>query len=325
MLLAPWGDLAGQIMQMMRANPALMRRLVCSPPAAFHAYGIYLRLAPLAQTEQYITLSEYLLASRPRDLLRDALPQAEAALWRALALAGPRVRSADDYRRIDAIMRSPARGAALASDELTPGRLEVLEAFGKLDPLVGAAHTTLAGNRERAEALHTALVFLRQVGALEDDRAAERALQGISSQGLSTFVTRRLCRVQAPPLPRPASGCLRHISSVTALKHLGRRFRNCLATESHYAIALAIGSTRFFEWSGEVSAAVAVEVGPGGLHHISELAGEGNQAVGPGVRAMIEAELRDLGLLIVPVAPERAMYCLIDDEAYDFVPINVAA
>ena len=299
MLTAPWGPLADRIARLIRHEQQLAQKLLLAPVRAFHAYAAFLQLSPLSDSLPELELQQLLLHSNPRDLICSVLPGGGSAFWRALSLAGSVGQAGDFYRRLDALTRGPCGWALNSGGPLTPQRLDFLDLVAGLDPLVASSPAAITNDRRLAVELDMALVFLREVDLLEDDRSVQRALRKVSYRKTREFLRRRLARATAPLPHVVGTKSLRPILNGQELCALGQKFNNCLASRPHYLIHLAAGTRMFFEWQGEQPAVVCIGVGPRGVHWLDQVCGPENGNVSTTLRCRIEMEFSSIDMPLV--------------------------
>src|SRR4051812_43708573 len=85
--LLVFGDLAGRVATLLRARPTLIARLIVAPREAVHGISAFLHLAPDALKPD-TEVAKIINDTDPRHLLRAALPDCPARLYRALDRAG---------------------------------------------------------------------------------------------------------------------------------------------------------------------------------------------------------------------------------------------
>jgi len=85
-----FGPHASRVALLVRARPALLRRLAFAPSRAVHAVGAWLHLSPDADQNDD-AVAAIVDESNPRDLLRAILPDTPRTLYKALDRAGDQV------------------------------------------------------------------------------------------------------------------------------------------------------------------------------------------------------------------------------------------
>ena len=161
-LLLVFGSLADRVAEILRARPSLTARIAFAPPEAIHAIAAFLYLAPEA-TGSDAEVGNLIEQSDPRELLRKAIPDCPARLYRALDRAGSPVRSRSYYVRLDAVCRGPF-GSAFIDGDLNDTRLEFYHALDTMDPLVVNLHAALPETRNLANAVDTLVALIRSYG-----------------------------------------------------------------------------------------------------------------------------------------------------------------
>ena len=224
-LLLVFGSLADRVEEFQRARPSLTARITFAPPEAIHAVAAFLYLAPEAGGSD-AEVGSLIEQSDLRELLRKAIPDCPARLYRALDRAGTAVRSRSYYVRLDAVCRGPFRSAFLDGD-LNDTPLDFYDALETMDPIVANLHVALPETRHLANAVDTLVTLLRSYGAIGacDFNLPKNARIGA--------VLRRLLRglyaVRAPQPPFAVPATLRLVETIGELQEIGRRFKNCLA------------------------------------------------------------------------------------------------
>jgi hypothetical protein len=99
--LRVYGPHARLVAALVREHPKLAARLLCAPRRAVHATGAYLGAS--MKSEEAVLVC-HLSDEDPRSLLRIAVPNAPARLYRTLDRAGDIVQEANFYARLG---RSP--------------------------------------------------------------------------------------------------------------------------------------------------------------------------------------------------------------------------
>jgi hypothetical protein len=244
-MLLVYGDLAGRVAGLVRAQPTLIARLIMAPREAVHATAAYLYLASDA-TKSDAEVAPTISDTDPRILLNAALPGCPPTLYRALDRAGDRVQPREFYERLGHLARGPFGDVLLRGDrKLDRPRLDYYEALSMMDPALCALRAVLPESTFDAQALDALLALLRARGAL---READLRLPPKAGLGA---VVRRL-RIALARLPAPDPGFAlpagyRLVRSTEELQVIGRAFRNCVALPQHHAgrhhLSLVAGST----------------------------------------------------------------------------------
>jgi hypothetical protein len=305
-LLLVFGSLADRVAEILRARPSLTARIAFAPPEAIHAIAAFLYLAPEAAGSD-AEVGNLIEQSDPRELLRKAIPDCPARLYRALDRAGSPVRGRSYYVRLDAVSRGPF-GSAFLDGDLNDTRLDFYDALGAMDPLVVNLHAALPETRNLANAVDTLVALIRSYGAIGacDFNLPKNARIGA--------VLRRLMRglyaVRAPQPPFMVPAPLRLVETIGELHEIGRRFKNCLAQTAPYGtnywFDLANGSVVYLT-ADEPPLIIALrKVGPD-LWHIDQLAGPKDMFPSDALRWSMEQKLKDAGIKLVALNPGYAL------------------
>jgi len=229
-LLLVFGTLANRMARILAGRHGLISRMVYAPPAAVHATAAFLYVAPQADAADD-EVGDLIEQTDPRDLLKLALPDCPARLYRALDRAGSSVRDRSYYMRLDAVCRGPF-GTAFLDGDLNDTRLDFYEAIGTMDPLVINLRAALPEARHIASAVDTLVALLRGYGAIG------QCDLNLPKSARTGAVLRRLLRglyaVRAPQPPFTVPEPFRLVATVGELRDIGRKFRNCLAPIPHF-------------------------------------------------------------------------------------------
>ena len=111
-LLLVFGSLADRVAEILRSRPSLTARIAFAPPEAIHAIAAFLYLAPEA-TGSDAEVGNLIEQSDPRELLRKAIPDCPARLYRALDRAGSSyaVDGKQEVCLVDRLSATPVIGA----------------------------------------------------------------------------------------------------------------------------------------------------------------------------------------------------------------------
>lgn len=159
-VLRTFGDHASRMANLVRLRPSPLTRIAFAPASAVHAIGAWLHLSVEAERPDY-DVAALLDETDPRNLLRTAIPEAPARLYRALGRAGDRVRDRRFYERLAAVCTSPAADVLWGEHTIDPGLLSFAERLPTLDPAVLRLRHLLSRSIDNAERLHATLLFLR--------------------------------------------------------------------------------------------------------------------------------------------------------------------
>jgi hypothetical protein len=278
-----------------------------APPEAIHAIAAFLYIAPEAAAGSDAEVGNLLERSDPRDLLKMALPNCPARLYRRLARAGNSVREQSYYVRLDAVCRGPF-GSAFLGGDLNDTRLDYYEAILTMDPLIVNLHTALPEVRHIASAVDTIVALLRGYGAIDE---CDLDLPKNARIGA---VLRRLLRglyaVRAPQPPFTVPEPFRLVATIGELRNIGREFRNCLANVVVYGtnhwLDLANGTAVYLTTEEPRLLTELRRFGPG-LWHIDQMSGSMNAVLSFAVRQSLEQKLRGAEIRLVEVSPTHAI------------------
>jgi hypothetical protein len=310
-MLGPWGDLAGEVMGLIKADERLLRCLAAAPPKAFHGYAAWLRSKA---NNTPMEAARHALASSPKQLLAEALDQQDvSATWRALDRLPRDAQSANTYSQIDRIVRGPFSTHLWSFEEITPavlGFFRDLEAAAGREPLVTPAARALVdaylkrsgfSPKEFVEMIHV----LRLFGLIDDMTSGD--LGGLTSANALIRYLARRCR-QIPIIKIDTTGsdfaCARFIDDFYAL---AKTYRNCLRTGFDLMAAAVAGRLLLLEHLSEPRAVIALDVlaaleGQRKMVCVSEMRGPANGDLGD-AEALIHAKLRALPTLALIERP----------------------
>jgi hypothetical protein len=307
-LLLIFGDLAGRVAALVRARPILVARLIVAPREAVHAIGAFLHLAPDAALPD-AEVAAIINDADPRELLRAALPDCDARLYRSLDRAGDRVQSRRFYERLGHLACGPFGDVLLHTDRrLDHSRLDYYEALARMDPAVVALRAVLPESTYDVEALDALLAFLRARDALREDDLRLPPKAGLRA------VVRRLQAVLAR-LPAPDPGFappanFRLVRSTGELQAIGRAYKNCVALPQFRAgqfhMRLIDGSGVYLT-SDVPPLLVALHRAHGAVWVLEQMAGPKNAAPPPGARDALVRDLTAAGLRIISTDPASAL------------------
>lgn len=308
-VLLVFGLHAARMADLVRLRPSLLTRLAYAPRPAMHATGAWLHLAPdvgRSDSEVAAILDE----SEPRDLLRAAVPDAPASLYRALDGAGDRVRERGFYERVAAACRTPF-GDWLLGGDLDDARLSHTEALLNMDPFVAAMHAALPNPLYLARSVDAVLAFLRSHDAL-----AEAELRLPPRAGLRAILRRLQRALDGIPAPFPGFALdppHRLVGTVGELRRLGAELGNCVADPRAFAtdhwFRLLDGSTVFISCDEPAFLASLRRVGPN-LWRLDQVSGAKNGAVGEQARDRLIGALRAAGARVLDHDPSHALSSL---------------
>lgn len=294
---------------LVRERPDLLTRLAFAPPSAVHASGAWLHFAPEAARSDS-ELAELLDTSDPRALLRAAIPDAPAGLYRALGTAGDRVRERAFYERVATLCRTPF-GDWLLSGDLDDDRVDHAAALLKMDPLVGAVHAALPYHLHLTRSLDAVIAFLRAHDVLSDTD-----LRLPSRAGLRAIVRRVQQALERIPAPHPGFNLpppFHIIRTVRELRRKGLELQNCVGKPRTFAtdywFRLISGSMLFITCDAPVFLAAFRLVGPG-LWQLEQMSGHKNALVDEPTRERLFDAMRLAGARILEDNPGHALSLL---------------
>ena len=305
-MLLVFGPLADRVAGILRSRPTPDRQDCLAPPEAMHAIAIFLYLSPEAAGSD-AEVGDIIEQSDPRELLRMALPDCPARLYRALDRAGGFVRERSFYARVDAVCRGPF-GSAFLDGGLTEMRLDFFEALPTMDTITVNLHAALSEMRHTANAVDTLVTLLRAYGTIG---ACDLRLPKNAGTGA---VLRRLLRglyaVRAPIPPFMVPAPLRLVETIGELRDIGRQFANCLGPLGHFGAKhwfdLADGSVVYLT-TNEPPLLIALSRAGPSLWHIDQMSGPKSVDPPASVRRAIEQSLRGAGCRLVAIDPGRAL------------------
>ena len=305
-LLLVFGSLADRMADILRSRPSLTARIAFAPPETIHAIAAFLHLAPEAAGSD-TEVGDFIEQCDPRELLKKALPDCPARLYRALDRAGRFARERSYYTRLDAVCRSPF-GAAFLDGDLNDTRLDFYEALSTMDPLIANLHGALPETRPVANAVDTLISIIRAYGAI--GRCDLHLPKNAGTSAVLRRLLRGLYAVRAPDPPFSVPDPLRLVETIGELRDIGRRFGNCLAPITHFATKhwfnLADGSVIYLATDEPPLLIALRRVGPD-LWHIEQVAGPQDAPPSVAFQRSMEQKLKDAGIRFVPVDPSYAL------------------
>lgn len=305
-LLSVFGVLDRRVATLIRCRPSLSQRLALAPRSAIHSIGIFLHLCPEASGEA-AEVAALIDTTHPRDLLRMALPDAPAQLYRALDRVGDRVRGRAFYVKLGAIAAGQF-GSAFLEGRLSDQRLDFYEALATMDPAIAGIHGALGESRELAESVDVLVKFLRKHGAITD--ADLRFLPGAGINAVLRRLQRSFDAIRAPdPGFHPPNGW-KIVGSVGALRDIGREFGNCLNSRRPYGVEhwLRLGDGNgVYLLHERTRVLVALRRIADGLFVIDEAAQPQDDDLPCSTPATLMNDFRAAGIQILTIAPSRAL------------------
>ena len=306
-MLSAFGMLDRRVAKLVIARPELAKRLALAPRSAIHSIGIFLHLCPEASGEA-AEVAALIDTTHPRDLLRMALPDAPAQLYRALDRVGDRVRGRAFYRRLGAIA-SGQFGSAFLAGRLSDQRLDFYEMVATMDPAVVAVCDALEESQRLAESVDVLVKFLRSHKAITD--ADLCLVPGAGINALLRRLQRSFDAIRAPdPGFHPPVGW-RIIETIRELRSVGREFENCLNSRAPYAVKhwlRLVDGTGVYIINEKERVLVALRRVAGNLYCVDEAAKSDNEDVAPHVvRALFWDDFRAAGIQILPTSPDQAI------------------
>jgi hypothetical protein len=309
-VLLTFGDHAARMATLLRVRPSLLERVAYAPRRAIHAIGAFLFLAPEAR-EPDATVAAILDERDPRDLLRSAIPNAPARLYRALDRAGDRVHENSWYERLAVLCTGPLADVLLSGGPLNDCRFSQFEALLELDPAILSLHTILDGPLYQIKAVGTLITFLRahEAFAVGDFRMPAGARLPAVIRRLQTA----LDRIEAPAPGFSLSSPFRVIRTVGELRRVGKRLKNCVrgspAGGSDHYFELTAGTSVYVTSDHPPLLATVQQVGPG-LWKLDELNGPQNTRVDTSTKSMLMDALQAAGVRILQDSPADALSVL---------------
>ncbi|MFC7478455.1 hypothetical protein ACFQS7_29315 [Dankookia sp. GCM10030260] len=242
-LLTLFGPLAGTVGALVRAAPLLAGRIMQAPPRAIHAIAIALHQAAESATAE--TLVVMLSGAHPRDLLRDALPNSDARLYRLLDRAALPAWPHADYLMLDAVLRTDVGDMLLRREGIARSLVREAHAVMHSSPTMVRARHAVASQYER-ERLETIVIMLDVLGLT-------RTLAAIPDRAGSKAVARRVMadfgRAEAPDIDFPVPPGWTRVRRISELWEHGRRMRLCVRPGEYgagdYAVSLLMNRSVF--------------------------------------------------------------------------------
>lgn len=301
-----FGDLAPRVAQILRADPALAIRLTFAPREAIHSIGAYLHLAADPEASP-ADLAAKIAATHPRDLLREALPDCPARLYRALDRAGDQVLQRRFYERLGAVCRGPYGERFLRSGSVGPYRVDFYEKLELMHPITQRLAVAMPEETSLLQCLDTMVRLLRARMLLSDADVHLDKKAGVAA--VARLVTYAADHLRAPEPPFSIPPYLRLIRTGKELREHGKRLGNCISSfrgfGSNHLFRLAEGSTVYMA-SDEPAYMVALTRAGPGLWWLEEARGAGHEILTYEDNAKLMQSLRDAGVTVVPEEPSQA-------------------
>jgi hypothetical protein len=299
-VLCVFGPHAARVADLVRLRPALLNRLAFAPVPAIHAIGAWLHLAPEADRPDP-DVAVIIDQSDPRDLLRAAIPQAPAQLYRALARAGGRVLERSFYERLAAICVTPVVDVLWGDHPIDGSLLRFAEKLLRLDPLVLKLRSILRRSEIEAEQLQVVITFLRTHNALKDEDLDLPPAAG--KPALAKRLQAALDRIEAPDPGFELNHPYRIIRKAGELRAIGKELGNCLASFDSYgndfALQMLRGSTVIIACEDPRFVASIAQVGPR-LWTFAQMSGRINQQLNQGTIDRFQEDIRNAGVALLP-------------------------
>jgi hypothetical protein len=306
-LLLVFDDLAPRVAGLLRARPSLTARFVFAPRAAIHSVGAFLHLAPAAALPDR-EVAALIEETDPRDLLKAAMPDCPAQLYKALDRAGDRVHRRKFYLRLSAIAAGPHASALLGGRLLDEMRLKFFEALSLMDPAVAALQAGLREDRYLCAGVDCLVSLLRAHGALRDEDLTLPHRAGLPA--VAQRIRAALGRIEAPNPGFTAPPPFRLIRDTAELQRVATAFKNCVAlpqwSAAQYHLGLLDGSTVFLTGDDPLLLAALRRVAKG-VWHLEQMVGPANAPAPKDVEIALLAGLKAQGLKIVSVDPQTAL------------------
>ncbi|MGG5890986.1 hypothetical protein ACLF3G_28300 [Falsiroseomonas sp. HC035] len=306
-ILLVFDDLAPRVAGLLRAQPALAARLIFAPRSAIHAVGAFLHLAPAAALPDG-EVSALIEETDPRELLKAAMPNCPAQLYRALDRAGDRVRRREFYLRLSAVTAGPHADALLAGGLIDEMRLKFFEALSHMDPAVAALQAGLREDRYLCAGVDSLVSLLRAHGALRDEDLTLPPRAGLPA--VARRIRTALGRIEAPDPGFTVPPPFRLVTNTIELQRVATAFKNCVALPqwraAQYHLSLLDGSTVFLT-ADEPPLLAALRRVATGVWHLEQIVGPANAPAPKDVEIALVAGLKAHGLKIVSVDPQTAL------------------
>lgn len=197
---------------------------------------------------------ELLIGGRLRSAIARVLGDPPQGLDRALGRMGEIAWPADDYRKLLRLLSDVRAGKVLRHAASLDAAL-VRRLAGLPGPMANATGLTIEMTEAGVMLVGEAYEALRfRDGPASADAAAGRWANAASVKALFEGVREDLVREVASP-PHPGTARLRPLASKAALRDAARRYRNCLAEQSHGA---ATGLSAYYEWVEPPGAVVEI-------------------------------------------------------------------
>ena len=153
-------------------RPGLAARLMCAPRRAVHSVAAWMHLVEVTDDED---VADRLDRTDPRQLLREAIPEAPPWLYRTLDRAGDIAQGRAFYARVARIATSPnASALRQTTGRLNGPLLEHLDTLGEMDPVISRLPISLRLDARFAQLIATLGAYLRHAGL--DPEGAFRGL-----------------------------------------------------------------------------------------------------------------------------------------------------
>lgn len=308
-VLAAWGDMAGIVLRIARADDALARRLVLANSRAFHAVSCFLALrADEAMSDAALeSMIDHLATTTPKMLLAELVAdEALPVLWRTMkAIRENRALPPDQYAALVRWTGLPPMRHVLERMTATTERQLALLQGAEDDPLAPYAYRGLE-NKAQLLSLLTVLAFLRLHAGLQDDQATRKSLASVrSAPMLKQWVWRQLLKLRSPitmELPRQ----FHLIRTGSDLRACALRLKNCLNQLDHF-IQLCVGHVYALRGRGTQGELLVHLSRLGQVYCLQDIRGAGNEPVSENTRNAILLELRSTGLTVLGEPADRAL------------------
>jgi hypothetical protein len=300
-ILRVFGHHCARMTTLLRIRPSLLDRVAFAPRTAIHAIAAFLYLAPQAGRPDP-TVAALLENDDPRDLLRQAIPNAPDRLYRALNRAGDRVLERSFYARLRDLCGSPLAEPLLAGGPLNNVRLGRAEAVLTMDPSLVSLPWVLGVGTSQLESVDAIITLLRDHRAFADD--ALHLPKGAGLPALLKRLHRALDWLEAPEPGFAVSSPYRIIRNVRELREVGSIFKNCVRLHAHGHWYRLVSGSSVYVASDALLAALGRH---GNLWTVDEVRGPNNESVSADQKADLIAALKAAGVRILRCDPTHAL------------------
>jgi len=305
-LLQPWGDdLAQSVARLIRYRPELASRMMLLPARGLHSTAVALHVANEAN-EPVESLAARISETHPRELLREAMPQASPDLYLLLGRATVPAWPFATYLTFEKLLRSRVAASLKEVCEISPKRIENAEVFLEADPLVWRARNALKYQSCRRH-LTTVVGILRSMHLLRD--LAELP-EGAGRKAVFKRVRSDLARARAADQPFPDVLGWTKIQTVGDLWQIGERLKICVRPghwgSADFPLDLVTGKQVFLH-NQDSDLIAAVQHVVNDVWTVGQISGGKNVTPPKEICAAFAASLTLGGLHLVPSSPSDAL------------------